>query len=68
MKKPSYLILFLAIVTIYSCKIENIAEIYNKCYSEEVTVNGISIKHYIKGFESVHSVEKWLSLIKIKIK
>src|SRR5690606_38330998 len=52
MKKPSYLILFLAIVSIYSCKNENIAEIYNKCYSEEVTVNGISIKHYIKGFES----------------
>ncbi len=52
MKKKSYLILFLIITSIYGCQNESIAELYNKCYAEEVTVNGISIKHYISGFES----------------
>jgi len=34
-----------------SCKKEKISDIYNKCYSENVSVNGKSIKYYIKGFE-----------------
>ena len=45
--------MFLIISLILSCQEKDIAELYNKCYSEEVTVDGISIKHYIKGFEAV---------------
>lgn len=51
MKRIFYIIIFFIISLLYSCQDENISKIYNKCYSEEVTVNGISIKHYIKGFE-----------------
>jgi hypothetical protein len=52
MKKNSYLIMFLIISSFFSCQEKDIAELYNQCYSEEVTVDGISIKHYIKGFEA----------------
>lgn len=51
MKNISFLILVLLISFLQSCKKEKISEIYNKCYSENVTVNGNSIKHYIKNFE-----------------
>jgi hypothetical protein len=52
MKKFKYLILFFICSSFYNCQHKNISALYNKCYSEEVTVNGISIKHYIKGFEA----------------
>ncbi|WP_322550940.1 hypothetical protein [Flavobacterium psychraquaticum] len=52
MKKITSIIIFFIISSFYSCQENNITEIYNKCYSEEVTVDGISIKHYIKGFEA----------------
>lgn len=52
MKKHTSIIIFFIISSFYGCQEKNITEIYNKCYSEEVTVDGISIKHYIKGFEA----------------
>ena len=52
MKKTAFLTLVLTIVSFYSCKEENITDIYNECYSKEVTVHGVSIKHYLKGFEA----------------
>ena len=51
MKKIRFLIIILLISFLQSCKKEKISDIYNKCYSENVTVNGKSIKHFIKGFE-----------------
>jgi len=52
MNKKCYLVLFLTVASIYSCQQGNIEELYNTCYAQEVTVNGVSIKHYIDGFES----------------
>mgnify|MGYP001804201647 CR=1 FL=1 len=52
MKKEAYLIISLILILFFSCQNEKIADIYNKCYSENVTVDGKSIRLYIKGFEN----------------
>lgn len=52
MKKINYLILVFICFSFYKCQQKNISALHNKCYSEKVTIDGTSIKNYIKDFET----------------
>ena len=52
MTKTKCAILILTLLLSFiSCKEKSISEVYNNCYKKEMTVKGVSIKHFLKGFE-----------------